>query len=130
MRQRLGDLADGQDPAFLAEALEDAEGDLVGQGCAPGLLGALLGQELGDRPAHLGATGHDDLFAQQLVIVVHLVPGPAVMAVPLCALPVCQRSDRGRRTAIFGLQFLTKVVFGGLIASEKASQKADPRGQR
>ncbi len=39
------------------------------------LLGALLGEELGDRAPLVGAIGEDQLFAQQLVVVVHLVPG-------------------------------------------------------
>ena len=61
---------------FLTESFEDAKNDLVARGGTWRLLGALLGQELGNRAAELGAAGVHDLLAEQLVVVVHLVKRP------------------------------------------------------
>ena len=72
-----GELPDGFDAAFLAKSLEYAEHDLLPRGGAARPLGGLFCEELGDGSPLLGPAGEDDLFAQQLMVVVHLVKGPA-----------------------------------------------------
>jgi hypothetical protein len=77
VRHALGDLSDCIYSVLFAESLEHPERDIVARGGAWRLLGAFFGQELGNRAAELGAVRVHDLLAQQLVVVVHLVKGPA-----------------------------------------------------
>src|SRR5438309_6504917 len=77
MRNVLSDLPNCFYAAVFTEALEHAESHLVASCGARRLLGAFLGQELGDRPAQFGARCVNNLLAKQLCVVVHLVPGAA-----------------------------------------------------
>ncbi len=77
MRDALDNLPDCLYVVFFTQSLEHTEHDLVPRRCTWRLLGAFFHQELGIRPAELGAVRLDDFFAQQFVVVVHLVRGSA-----------------------------------------------------
>jgi hypothetical protein len=113
VRHCFGELPDGFDAVILTESLKDPKHDLVSRGGAARLLGTLFGEELGDRSPMLGPAGVDGLFAQQLVVVFHLVKSPAFW-LRHCALSwsvkALTEADEPRD---WGLRKLTKVEVAG-----------------
>ena len=75
MRHAFDDLPDGLYTVVFAESLEDPEYDVITRGGPGRLLSCFLARNSGI--AELSAARVHDLLAQQLVIVVHLVKGPA-----------------------------------------------------
>ncbi|MBV8717614.1 MAG: hypothetical protein JOZ65_21335 [Chloroflexi bacterium] len=79
MRHGFSELPDGLDGVLLTESLEHAEHDFVPSGCPRSPFGMFLARNSGIGPSLLGAPGEDDLFAQQLIFVIHLGKKPVVL---------------------------------------------------
>ena len=113
VRNALDDLPDSLNPALVTEALEHAKDDFVPSGRPWCLLGALFGQELGDRSAQFGARCVHNLLAKQLAVVVHLVPEAAFCRSHSAVSQSVKALTEADEPRVFGPTKLTKIAFAG-----------------